>query len=158
MCQTKPTITSESLCFALVPFAHHEHFFNITWFVILKILQQRKSLKPVPSISITLTIQSSLMSHGDLWPAILVCSLDSLWMSVVCAYNDDGPHCYMNLPSSGQLTFTEDRLYNKHCMIDDLTGVLKCSLLPSMHTNNRVSIVAGSLHWRFLGCFMPTTD
>lgn len=56
---------------------------------------------------------------------MFICSLDSSWMSVVCAYNDDGPHCYMRPPLGGQQTFIEDKLHTRHSLSDDLIGVLK---------------------------------
>ena len=84
-------------------------------------------LPPLSFTSITLTSFSLLMCHGDSWPRMFVCSLDSLWMSVVCSYND-GPHYYMSPPDGGQLIFTEDQLCTKHSLCDDITGVLKWSL------------------------------
>ena len=82
-------------------------------------------LPPVSFTSITLTSLSLLMCHGDSWPKMFICSLDSLWMSVVCSYNDDGPHCYMSPPKGGQLTFIGDQICTKHSLSDDITGVLK---------------------------------
>ena len=85
-------------------------------------------LPPLSFTSITLTSFTLFMCHGDSWPRMFFCSLDSLWMSVVCSYNDDGPHFYMSPREGGQLILAEDQLCTKHSLCDDRTGVLKWSL------------------------------
>ena len=86
-------------------------------------------LPPVSFASITLTSFSLRMCHGDSWPRLFMCSFDSFLMSVVCSYNNDGPHCYMSPPVGGQLIIKDDPLCTKQSLSDDITGVLKTLFL-----------------------------